>query len=91
MGPFVDKEGTPQEPREAGVTEGHEGRRHFEGGLGWGPPSQPFGPNPAATSTDKVLWKPSHTHSFIPCAEGRGSLVGCRLWGHTESDTTEVT
>ena len=23
--------------------------------------------------------------------QGRGSLVGCRLWGHTESDTTEVT
>ena len=22
---------------------------------------------------------------------GRGSLVGCRLWGRTESDTTEVT
>ena len=22
---------------------------------------------------------------------GTGSLVGCRLWGHTESDTTEVT
>ena len=22
---------------------------------------------------------------------GMGSLVGCRLWGHTESDTTEVT
>ena len=21
----------------------------------------------------------------------RGSLVGCHLWGHTESDTTEVT
>ena len=21
----------------------------------------------------------------------QGSLVGCRLWGHTESDTTEVT
>ena len=20
-----------------------------------------------------------------------GALVGCRLWGHTESDTTEVT
>ena len=20
-----------------------------------------------------------------------GSLVGCRLWGHTESDTTEAT
>ena len=22
---------------------------------------------------------------------GMGSLMGCRLWGHTESDTTEVT
>ena len=22
---------------------------------------------------------------------GMGELVGCRLWGHTESDTTEVT
>ena len=21
----------------------------------------------------------------------RGALVGCRLWGHTESDTTEAT
>ena len=24
-------------------------------------------------------------------SQGRGSLVGCRLWGCTESDTTEVT
>ena len=24
-------------------------------------------------------------------SQGRGSLVGCGLWGHTESDTTEVT
>ena len=24
-------------------------------------------------------------------SQGRRSLVGCRLWGHTESDTTEVT
>ena len=24
-------------------------------------------------------------------SEGQGSLVGCRLWGRTESDTTEVT
>ena len=24
-------------------------------------------------------------------SQGRGSLVGCRLWGHTETDTTEVT
>ena len=24
-------------------------------------------------------------------SQGLRSLVGCRLWGHTESDTTEVT
>ena len=24
-------------------------------------------------------------------SQGRGSLVVCRLWGRTESDTTEVT
>ena len=24
-------------------------------------------------------------------SQGRGSLVGCCLWGRTESDTTEVT
>ena len=29
---------------------------------------------------------------FLPGeSQGRGSLVGCCLWGHTESDTTEVT
>ena len=29
---------------------------------------------------------------FLPGeSQGRGSLVGCRLWGCTESDTTEVT
>ena len=24
-------------------------------------------------------------------SQGRGSLMGCRLWGRTELDTTEVT
>ena len=24
-------------------------------------------------------------------AQGQGNLVGCRLWGRTESDTTEAT
>ena len=24
-------------------------------------------------------------------SQGRGSLVGCHLWGHTQSDMTEVT
>ena len=35
-------------------------------------------------------WHP--TPVFLPEeSQGQGSLVGCRLWGHTESDTTEVT
>ena len=29
---------------------------------------------------------------FLPGeSQGQASLVGCRLWGHTESDTTEAT
>ena len=35
-------------------------------------------------------WQP--TPVFLPGeSQGWGSLVGCRLWGHTESDTTEAT
>ena len=35
-------------------------------------------------------WQP--TPVFLPGeSQGQGSLVGCRLWGHTESDTTEET
>ena len=35
-------------------------------------------------------WQP--TPVFLPGeSQGPGSLVGCRLWGRTESDTTEVT
>ena len=35
-------------------------------------------------------WQP--TPVFLPGeSQGQGNLVGCRLWGHTESDTTEVT
>ena len=35
-------------------------------------------------------WQP--TPVFLPGeSQGRGSLVGCHLWGRTESDTTEVT
>ena len=35
-------------------------------------------------------WQP--TPVFSPGeSQGWGSLVGCRLWGRTESDTTEVT
>ena len=35
-------------------------------------------------------WQP--TPVFLPGeSQGRGSLVGCRLWGHTESGMTEAT
>ena len=35
-------------------------------------------------------WQP--TPVFLPGeSQGRGSLVGCRLWGRPESDTTEAT
>ena len=35
-------------------------------------------------------WQP--TPVFLPGeSQGRGSLVGCRLWGRAESDTTEAT
>ena len=35
-------------------------------------------------------WQP--TPVFLPGeSQGQGSLVGCRLWGHTGSDTTEAT
>ena len=40
-----------------------------------------------------ALEKEMATHSSVLALRipGRGSLVGCRLWGHTESDTTEET
>ena len=40
-----------------------------------------------------ALEKEMATHSmFLPGeSQGQGSLVGCCLWGRTESDTTEVT
>ena len=41
-----------------------------------------------------ALEKEMATHSpvFLPGeSQGPGSLAGCRLWGRTESDTTEVT
>ena len=35
-------------------------------------------------------WQP--TPVFLPGeSQGQGSLVGCRLWGHIESDMTEAT
>ena len=41
----------------------------------------------------RALEKEMATHSSVLAwrIPGQGSLVGCRLWGRTESDTTEVT
>ena len=40
-----------------------------------------------------ALEKEVATHSSVLAwrIPGTASLVGCHLWGHTESDTTEVT
>ena len=40
-----------------------------------------------------ALEKEMATHSSVLAwrISGMGSLVGCCLWGHIESDTTEVT
>ena len=39
-----------------------------------------------------ALWKWQLTPVFLPGeSQGWGSLVGCHLWGRTESDTTEAT
>ena len=39
-----------------------------------------------------MLSNPHPTPVFLPGeSQGRGSLVGCCLWGRTESDTTEAT
>ena len=35
-------------------------------------------------------WQPTPVF-LLGESQGRGSLVGCRLWGRTESDTTEAT
>ena len=45
------------------------------------------------TFTFHALEKEMATHSSVLPGEsqGQGSLVGCHLWGHTESDMTEVT
>ena len=38
-----------------------------------------------------VLLKQEVPAHFFAFKQGPGSLVGCHLWGHPESDTTEVT
>ena len=57
----------------------------------------PLCPAQAYQILELLLWAKVtsiYGHSLrkkVALAQGRGSLVGCRLWGCTESDTTEAT
>ena len=60
----------------------------------------PWGPKGSDTLSDftftfhfHALEKEMATHPSVLAwiIQGRGSLVGCHLWGRTESDTTEAT
>ena len=52
--------------------------------------SQGWSPSSVLVVTRRRQWQP--TPVFLPReSQGRGSLVGCRLWGHTESDMIEAT
>ena len=55
--------------------------------------SQDF-PDGLVVKTPFLQWrrKCQPTPVFLPGkSQGQRSLVGCRLWGRTESDTTEAT
>ena len=60
-------------------------------------PQQPVGPPGLTTHvcTAEFRWGKRQWHPtpvLLPGkSQGRGSLVGCCLWGRTESDTTEAT
>ena len=56
--------------------------------------SYPFKSNSMISKVPSLCWRRNWqpTPAFLPGeSQGRGSLVGGRLWGHTESDTTEAT
>ena len=45
-----------------------------------------------STLCEMLSWMNRKLESRLPGeSQGRGSLVGCHLWGHTELDMTEVT
>ena len=47
---------------------------------------------PMEKKCKKAKWLSGEAPVFLPGeSQGLGSLVGCRLWGHTELDTTDVT
>ena len=69
------------------------GRRSLVGCSPWGLWSQTRLSDFTFTFHFHALEKEMATHSSVLAwrIPGTGSLVGCRLWGRTESDTTEAT
>ena len=69
------------------------GRRSLVGCSPWRRQSRTRLSNFTFTFHFHALEKEMATHSSVLTQriQGWGSLVGCYLWGHTESDTTEVT
>ena len=64
-----------------------EKQRHYFANKG--PSSQSYGFSVVMYGWEKAMEIYSSVLAWrIP---GMGSLVGCHLWGHTESDTTEAT
>ena len=74
-------------------------RQEHGSGLPCPPPGDLPDPGIKYASLRLLHWQVSSLyHEYLPTpvflpgeSQGRGSLVGCRLWGRTESDTTEAT
>ena len=74
---------------EAVLTQSHENKHNskLETEASTGPCLELLGPQ---SQVQRRQWQP--TPVFLPGeSQGRGSLVGCCLWGLTELDTSEVT
>ena len=69
------------------------GRRSLVGCSPWGRYSRTWLRDFTFTFHFHALEKETATHSSVLAwrIPGTGSLVGCHLWGRTESDTTEAT
>ena len=70
-----------------------ESKRMASEGKGKALSQRTLGSDPDLDCGDRLRRRQWHpTPAFLPGeSQGRGSLVGCRLWGRTESATTEAT
>ena len=66
----------------------------MDGGAWWAAVHGVAGSQTRLSDFTFMHWRKKwqHTPVFLPGkSQGRESLVGCRLWGRTELDTTEAT